>query len=70
LVLAAAIAGKLVGADAFRAYPAIEVGLTPPTIALSLLLLCAGFAPLRRKSRRSDRQLAVPTGTVSEASRA
>jgi energy-coupling factor transport system permease protein len=53
LVLAAAIAGKVVGADDFAAYPTVAVGLEPPTLALSLLLLLSGFVPRRgRKSRR------------------
>jgi energy-coupling factor transport system permease protein len=70
LVLAAAIAGKFVGADAFRAYPTIEIGVAPSTLALSLLLLCAGFAPLRRKPRRAAQRIAVPAQAASEASRA
>ncbi len=61
LVLAAAVAGKLVGADAFAAYPTVEVGLGAPTIALSLLLLLSGLAPLRRKPRRAARPLSTPT---------
>lgn len=51
LVLAAAVAGKLAGADAFSEYPTVEVGLGAPTAALSLLLLCTGFVPLRRRHR-------------------
>jgi energy-coupling factor transport system permease protein len=45
LVLAAAVAGKFAAADAFNAYPTVEVGLAPSTLLLSLLLLLAGFAP-------------------------
>jgi energy-coupling factor transport system permease protein len=63
LVLAAVIAGKLAGADAFGAYPTIEVGLGAPTIALSLLLLLSGLAPLRRKPRRAARLLSTPTAS-------
>jgi len=44
-VLAAAIAGKLLGADAFSQYPAVAVGLEPSTLGLSVLLILAGFAP-------------------------
>lgn len=69
LVLAAAVAGKFVGADALSAYPTVEVSVAPSTLALSLLLLISGFAPLRRTPRRIGRQLAVPAGPVSEASR-
>ncbi|HEX5928710.1 MAG TPA: energy-coupling factor transporter transmembrane component T [Solirubrobacterales bacterium] len=47
-VLAAAIAGELVGADAFRAYPTIEVGAEPATLALAAVVLLAGLTPLRR----------------------
>jgi energy-coupling factor transport system permease protein len=70
LVLAAAVAGEFVGADAFRAYPAVEVGVAPSTLALSLLLLISGFAPLRRKPRRAAQRIAVPPRAASEAFRA
>jgi energy-coupling factor transport system permease protein len=45
VVLLAAIAGKLVGADEFHAYPRIEIAFGPATIALSALLLACGLAP-------------------------
>jgi energy-coupling factor transport system permease protein len=48
-VLALAIAGKALGADTFDAYPAIEIGTGPGTVALSLALALAGLAPLRRR---------------------
>jgi energy-coupling factor transport system permease protein len=48
IVLVAAIAGKLLGADGFHEYPTIEVGLSAATIALSTLVVLAGFAPRRR----------------------
>jgi hypothetical protein len=70
LVLAAALVGKFVGADAFSAYPTVEVGFAPSTLALSVLLLFAGLAPLRRKPRRPARSLAAPTRAPAEASRA
>jgi energy-coupling factor transport system permease protein len=54
-VLLAAIAGKLLGADGFDAYPTIEVDLAPATIVLSALLIVAGLAPLRRRPRRAGR---------------
>jgi energy-coupling factor transport system permease protein len=66
LVLAAAIAGKLVGADGFGAYPTIEVGTGLATLFLSVLLLFAGLAPLRRKPRRAKRPVAGPAQAVSE----
>jgi len=44
-VLAAGIAGKLSGADAFDFYPAIEIGYGPSTFALAFVLFLAGFAP-------------------------
>jgi hypothetical protein len=50
LVLAAAIAGKVLGADSFHEYPTIEVGLGAPTLALSALVVLAGFAPRRRRA--------------------
>lgn len=46
-VLAAAIAGKLLGADAFAEYPTVEVGLPPATLGLSALLILSGLAPYR-----------------------
>lgn len=48
LVLVAAISGKLFGADGFNAYPTIEIGAEPATVALSALIVLAGFAPRRR----------------------
>jgi energy-coupling factor transport system permease protein len=47
-ILIAAIAGKLAGADGFHTYPTIHFGLSPATLALSLLLVLAGLAPWRR----------------------
>jgi energy-coupling factor transport system permease protein len=47
LVLFAAIAGKLFGADGFHAYPTIELGAGAVTIALSALIVLAGLAPWR-----------------------
>jgi energy-coupling factor transport system permease protein len=46
-VLAAAIAGKLLGADGFHAYPTIEIGGEAATVALSALVVLAGLAPWR-----------------------
>jgi energy-coupling factor transport system permease protein len=68
LVLTAAVIGKFAGADTFGEYPTVEVGLAAPTLALALLLLLSGLAPLRRKPRRAARLLSTPT--AFEASRA
>ena len=54
VVLAAAIAGKLLGADGFHAYPTIELDLTPATLAVSALAIAAGFAPRRRSPGGRD----------------
>jgi energy-coupling factor transport system permease protein len=51
VVLAAAIVGELAGADAFHAYPTIQLGLGPATAALSVLLVLSGFVP-RQGGRR------------------
>ncbi len=48
LVLVAAIAGKLLGADGFSAYPTIEIGTESATVALSALVVLSGLAPWRR----------------------
>jgi energy-coupling factor transport system permease protein len=64
LVLIAAIAGKLLGADDFGEYPTVEIGLSLPTVALSALLLVAGLAPLRRAPRRSARSASGASRTA------
>ena len=73
-VLSAAIAAKLLGADGFNAYPTIELGIDPLTLALSALVLLSGLAPLRRKPHRTVRpHQADPPGIeppLLEASRA
>jgi energy-coupling factor transport system permease protein len=51
-VLIAAIAGKVLGTDSFHSYPTTEVGLDPGTIALSILIALAGFAPWRGRHAR------------------
>lgn len=50
LVLIAAIAGKLLGADGFSAYPTVEIGAKPATVALSVLVVLTGLAPWRRNA--------------------
>lgn len=59
VVLAAAIVGKVLGADDFRAYPTIEIGLGPATLAVSAIVLASGVAPWRRTNGRGAR----PEGT-------
>ena len=52
LVLGAAIAGALLGADGFDAYPTVELGFGPATAALAGVIVLSGLAPLRRQPRR------------------
>jgi energy-coupling factor transport system permease protein len=47
-VLVAAVAGKLLGADRFNAYPTVEIGVGMATAGLSVLIVAAGLAPWRR----------------------
>ncbi len=51
-VLAAAIAGKALGADEFRTYPTLSLGLGPATLAVCAVVLASGLAPWRRGGRR------------------
>jgi energy-coupling factor transport system permease protein len=74
-VLAVGIAGKALGADAFEAYPTLEVGTAPLALAVSALVILSGLTPYWRKPRRAPR--AVPAsppvraaGLPAEASRA
>jgi energy-coupling factor transport system permease protein len=55
LVLAAAIGGKLLGADDFHTYPSIEIGAGPATVAVAVAVALSGLAPLRRAALRSRR---------------
>jgi energy-coupling factor transport system permease protein len=57
VVLLTAIAAKVAGADGFSTYPTVEIGAGVETVAISLVVLAAGFAPLRRKPRRSTQTL-------------
>jgi energy-coupling factor transport system permease protein len=52
LLLVAAIAGKLVGADDFGTYPTIHLALGPATMALSALILLTGLTPYVRGAKR------------------
>jgi energy-coupling factor transport system permease protein len=50
LVLLAAVAGRLAGADGFEAYPTVELGLTPWTLVVAALIVLSGLAPWRRRA--------------------
>jgi energy-coupling factor transport system permease protein len=50
LLLCAAVAGKLAGADGFSAYPSLRVSGSGSTVAVSLVVLCCGLVPWRRRS--------------------
>lgn len=43
------VAGKLLGADEFRAYPTVEVGVSAATLAVAAAAVLAGLAPWRRR---------------------
>ncbi len=56
VVLAVAIAGKLLGADGFAEYPTIEIGAGAATLVVSIVVAFGGLAPWRPGSRaRSSR---------------
>ncbi|HET9152826.1 MAG TPA: CbiQ family ECF transporter T component [Solirubrobacterales bacterium] len=61
-VLFTAIAGKLLGADDFQAYPAITIGLGPATFAVAAVVLLSGLAPLKRSARRKRPADGTKTG--------
>ncbi len=67
LVLAGAIAGKLLGADGFHAYPTIHIELGGATIALAALVALSGLAPLRRRSRARVRPAHGPKSRIPPA---
>lgn len=52
VVLVTAIAGKLLGADNFQAYPTVEIGIGPATLAVAAVVLLSGLAPLRHGPKR------------------
>ena len=55
------VAGKALGADAFAAYPAIEVGPRPAdALAVSVAILAAGFAPCAALPARISSGLVAP----------
>ncbi|HET7455693.1 MAG TPA: energy-coupling factor transporter transmembrane component T [Solirubrobacterales bacterium] len=47
IVLIAAIAGKLLGADDFQAYPTVSIGFGPATLAVAAVVTASGLAPVR-----------------------
>jgi len=51
-VLLTAIAGKLLGADDFQAYPTVAIGFGPATLAVATVVTLSGLAPLRRPMKR------------------
>jgi energy-coupling factor transport system permease protein len=55
VILAAGVAGKLLGADGFQAYPTIAIDADAATLALSLLVVLSGFAPASRRARGARR---------------
>lgn len=52
LLLAAAIAGQVAGADDFHTYPAISIGTGPATLALCALVVLGGLPPWRCTAKR------------------
>jgi energy-coupling factor transport system permease protein len=65
VVVAAAIVGKVIGADDFHAYPRIEIGTGAPTLAVCVVVLASGLAPLRvRRKGRIAKESANSSGRV------
>jgi energy-coupling factor transport system permease protein len=60
IVLAVAIAGKALGADAFSEYPATEIGAGGSTLVVAAMVALSGLAPLRRSPRRARSAPASP----------
>jgi hypothetical protein len=52
LVLFVAILGKVIGADGFQAYPTVELGVEPSTVAVAAVVALSGLAPRTRKPSR------------------
>lgn len=55
VILIAAIAGKLLGADGFHAYPTIGLDANAATLGLALVVVLSGFAPISRRARGARR---------------
>ena len=51
IVLIAAIAAKILGADGFQPDPSIAWGLSPSTLVLSVVIVSSGLAPWRPRRR-------------------
>jgi energy-coupling factor transport system permease protein len=68
-LLAVAIAGKVLGADEFGAYPTVDVGVAPSTLLVSALVALAGLGPIARR-RRSNRRSRATAIRSAEAARA
>lgn len=58
VVLAAAILGKVAGADDFHPYPTVQLGLGGSTLAVCAVVLASGLAPWRGGRRRVAPRLA------------
>lgn len=68
VVLAVAIAGKALGADAFGEYPTTEIGSGSATLAVAAVVALSGLAPTRRSAKSSRRRRASsPTRTASNS---
>jgi len=67
VVLASAIVARALGVGGFDAYPTVEIGLDPATVALSALLVVAGLAPRRRGRRRTRRSPRAAAASLEEA---
>ena len=65
VLLTAAVAGKVLGADDFNTYPSIALGAGPLTLALSTLVALSGLAPLRRHGPK--RRIRAADGPISPA---
>jgi len=52
IVLLTAIAGKVIGADGFHAYPTVEPGFEPATVVVAIVVVLAGLVPWRRGTPR------------------
>jgi energy-coupling factor transport system permease protein len=52
LVLVTAIAGRVLGADDFQAYPRLTIGFGPATLAVAAIVTASGLAPLRHGPKR------------------
>jgi energy-coupling factor transport system permease protein len=52
IVLATAIAGRLLGANDFQTYPTLTVGFSPATVAVAAVVTLGGLAPWKRPPKR------------------